>query len=76
MWRGGVRSGISVAAPFVWRCLTGLTIAPFPHQSRKVTMSDNQERSRSAAASSARMTKKGSPEVGTREAHYRFWELA
>ena len=31
MWRGGVRSGISVAAPFVWRCLNGLTIAPFPH---------------------------------------------
>src|SRR5215472_9385951 len=25
MWRGGGRSGISVAAPFVWRCLNGLT---------------------------------------------------
>jgi DDE domain len=33
MWRGGVRLGISVAAPFVWRCLNGLTVAPFPHPS-------------------------------------------
>ena len=31
MWRGGCRSNISVAAPFVWRCLTGSAVAPFPH---------------------------------------------
>ncbi len=31
MWRGGVRKNISVAAPFVWRCLNGSTMAPFPH---------------------------------------------
>jgi hypothetical protein len=31
VWRGGFRSKISVAAPFVWRCLTGSTLAPFPH---------------------------------------------
>jgi predicted RecB family nuclease len=30
MWRGGGRSNISVAAPFVWRCLTGSAVAPFP----------------------------------------------
>jgi S-disulfanyl-L-cysteine oxidoreductase SoxD len=30
-WRGGCRPNISVAAPFVWRCLTGSTLAPFPH---------------------------------------------
>ena len=35
MWRGGVRLGISVAAPFVWRCLNGLTIAPSPHPSHR-----------------------------------------
>src|SRR3982750_3628680 len=29
MWRGGGRSNISVAAPFVWRCLTGSAVAPF-----------------------------------------------
>src|SRR6059058_4682990 len=29
MWRGGCRSNISVAAPFVWRCLTGSAMAPF-----------------------------------------------
>src|SRR4029077_13532078 len=29
---GAVAVGrISVAAPFVWRCLTGSTLAPFPH---------------------------------------------
>jgi hypothetical protein len=27
VWRGGCRSNISVAAPFVWRCLTGSAVA-------------------------------------------------
>ena len=31
MWRGGLRFCLSVAAPFVWRCLNSLTITPFPH---------------------------------------------
>jgi hypothetical protein len=31
VWRGGVRLGISVPAPFVWRCLSGSAVAPFPH---------------------------------------------
>jgi hypothetical protein len=31
MWRGGLRCGLSVPAPFVWRCLTSRTITPFPH---------------------------------------------
>jgi hypothetical protein len=31
MWRGGGRSGLSVAAPFVWRCPSNLAVAPFPH---------------------------------------------
>jgi hypothetical protein len=31
MWRGGLRCGLSVSAPFVWRCLTSRTITPFPH---------------------------------------------
>ena len=31
MWRGGRRSGLSVAAPFVWRCPSNLAVAPFPH---------------------------------------------
>ena len=31
VWRGGFRLSMSVAAPFVWRCLSGSTIAPFPH---------------------------------------------
>ena len=29
VWRGGVRLGISVPAPFVWRCLSGSAVAPF-----------------------------------------------
>jgi len=28
MWRGFGRSNISVSAPFVWRCLSGSTVAP------------------------------------------------
>src|SRR5689334_2127764 len=35
MWRGGGRSNISVAAPFVWRCLTGSAMAPFPHPAHR-----------------------------------------
>jgi hypothetical protein len=28
VWRGGCRPNTSVAAPFVWRCLTGSPVAP------------------------------------------------
>ena len=35
MWRGGCRSNISVAAPFVWRCLSGSPMAPFPHPAHR-----------------------------------------
>ncbi len=31
MWRGGVRPSMSVPAPFVRRCLSWSTMAPFPH---------------------------------------------
>jgi hypothetical protein len=30
MWRGGSRLNIFVSAPFLWRCLSGPTITPFP----------------------------------------------
>jgi hypothetical protein len=31
VWRGSGSPNISVSAPFVWRCLTGSDLAPFPH---------------------------------------------
>src|SRR5262249_43990022 len=31
---------MSVAAPFVWRCLSGSTIAPFPHPSHRTGHAD------------------------------------
>ena len=40
MWRGGCRSNISVAASFVWRCLTGSTLTPFPHPSHRTGHAD------------------------------------
>ena len=40
MWRGGRRSSMSVAAPFVWRCLSGSTMAPFPHPSHRTGHAD------------------------------------
>ena len=40
MWRGGGRLGMSVAAPFVWRCLSGSAIAPFPHPSHRTQRAD------------------------------------
>src|SRR3954452_7359474 len=40
MWRGGCRSNISVAASFVWRCLTGSAMAPFPHPAHRTGHAD------------------------------------
>ena len=40
MWRGGVRSGLSVAAPFVWRRPSNLTITPFPHPAHRTGHAD------------------------------------
>src|SRR5260370_38469800 len=40
MGRGDIRSNISVAAPFVWRCLNGSTIAPFPHPAHRTGQAD------------------------------------
>jgi transposase len=40
MWRGGRRSGLSVAAPFVSRCPSNLTVAPFPHPPRRTGRAD------------------------------------
>src|SRR5437763_3001317 len=40
VWRSGGRPNISVAAPFVWRCLTGSTLAPFPHPAHRTGHAD------------------------------------
>ena len=40
MWRGGLRFCLSVAAPFVWRCLNSLTITPFPHPAHRTGHAD------------------------------------
>jgi hypothetical protein len=35
MWRGGFRLHISVSASFVWRCLSGVAVTPFPHPAHR-----------------------------------------
>src|SRR6185437_1572444 len=40
VWRGCCRLNISVSAPFVWRCLTGSTLAPSPHPARQTGRAD------------------------------------
>ena len=40
MWRGGSRFGLSVAAPFVWRCPSNLAVAPFPHPAHRTGQAD------------------------------------
>jgi hypothetical protein len=40
MWRGGLRINLSVAAPFVWRCLNSRTITPFPHPPHRTGHAD------------------------------------
>ena len=40
MWRGGCRLNISVAASFVWRCLSGSAMTPFPHPAHRTGHAD------------------------------------
>src|ERR1700681_4970766 len=40
MWRAGCRLNISVAASFVWRCLSGSTMTPFPHPAHRTGQAD------------------------------------
>jgi transposase len=40
VWRGCCRLNVSVAAPFVWRCLTGSSLAPSPHPARQTGRAD------------------------------------
>jgi hypothetical protein len=40
MWRGDVRLSMSVSAPFVWRCLSGSAVAPFPHPAHRTGRAD------------------------------------
>src|SRR6202011_2971479 len=40
MWRGGCRLNISVAASFVWRCLSGSPMTPFPHPAHRTGHAD------------------------------------
>jgi hypothetical protein len=40
MWRDGCRLNISVAASFVWRCLIGSAITPFPHPAHRTARHD------------------------------------
>src|SRR5437870_10612335 len=40
MWRGGCRLNISVSASFVWRCLSGSAMTPFPHPAHRTGQAD------------------------------------
>src|ERR1700716_750916 len=40
MWRGGCRLNISVAASFVWWCLSGSAMTPFPHPAHRTGQAD------------------------------------
>ena len=40
MWRGDRRLGLSVAAPFVWRCPSSFTVVPFPHPAHRTGRAD------------------------------------
>ena len=40
MWRGGCRVNISVAASFVWRCLSSSAITPFSHPAHRTGQAD------------------------------------
>ena len=40
MWRGSGRLGLSVAAPFVWRCPSNSALTPFPHPAHRTGRAD------------------------------------
>jgi hypothetical protein len=40
VWRSCCRLNISVSTPFVWRCLTGSAVAPFPHPAHRTGQAD------------------------------------
>ena len=40
MWRGSSRLGLSVSAPFVWRCPSNLAVTPFPHPAHRTGHAD------------------------------------
>src|SRR5262249_32073913 len=40
MWRGGGRLNISVSASFVWPCLSGSAVTPFPHPAHRTGRAD------------------------------------
>src|SRR5450631_3553647 len=40
MWRGDRRFGLSVAAPFVWRCPSTVALTPFPHPAHRTGLAD------------------------------------
>jgi hypothetical protein len=44
MWRGSGRLGLSVAAPFVWRCPNTLALTPFPHPAHRTRRADLPQR--------------------------------
>src|SRR5580693_4149370 len=61
MWRGGCRSNISVAASFVWRCLSGSTMTRFhipliepDMQISRIRLSDETSRLRPRLAAPTR----------------------
>ena len=57
MWRGDGRLGLSVAAPFVWRCPSNVAIAPFPRavltagRDKAKAMAEDRQKCISAGAS-------------------------
>jgi len=40
MWRGSSRQRISGSTPFVWWCLTSVTVTPFPHPAHRTGRAD------------------------------------
>src|SRR5271170_4435592 len=43
MWRGSCRLNISVSASFVWRCLSGSALTPFPQPAHRTGHADFPE---------------------------------
>ena len=40
LWRGSIRFGLSVSAPFVWRCPSILALTPFPQPAHRTGRAD------------------------------------
>src|SRR5882762_7405974 len=66
VWRSGCRLNISVAASFVWRCLSGSTMTPFSHPAHRTGHADRPHPALGQDLTPSPTTRRAQAETGVR----------